>query len=149
MYLAPCSLSLGLGENHANALVPLANGVEEIEAVIIIDTLRRATWEVTSAGIAAQVITASRGVRLMPDAAWNDVKPKSYDVLVVPGGLGGTKRLCETKAVLDVIKSFHADGKVIAAICAGPLVLQAAGILDGIRVTCHPGVASDLTVTPQ
>jgi len=133
----------------AKTLVPIADGVEEMEAVIIVDTLRRAGWEVSSAGVEAQIVTASRGVRLVPDVAWEIVKPETFDILVIPGGLDGTRRLCETTSVLDAVRCFRADAKVIAAICAGPLVLQAAGILGGVRVTCHPSVASELTATPR
>ena len=131
------------------ALVPLANGCEEMEAVIIMDTLRRAGWEVLAAGVDEGPVEASRGVRLVPDCAWDDVDPAAFDLLVLPGGNDGTERLSRDERVLDAIRSSYHAGKIVAAICAGPLVLQAAGILEGHRVTCHPGATEFLTATER
>lgn len=131
------------------ALVPIAEGVEEMEAVIVVDVLRRAKWQVVMAAVSPQPIRASRGVRLLADCDWPDVNPAEFDVLILPGGAGGTAILAATPSVLDAVRAFHAAGKLIAAICAAPLVLQAAGILAGKRVTCHPGVAADLSATPR
>lgn len=122
------------------ALVPLANGVEEMEAVIIIDTLRRAGWDVVSAGIARGLVTASRGVRLAPDADWSAIDPATFDALVIPGGSDGTAVLCRDERVLAAARDFMANGKTIGAICAGPLVLQSAGVLEGRKFTCYPGI---------
>jgi protein deglycase len=129
------------------ALVPLANGVEEIEAVIIIDTLRRAKWEVVSVGIGRMLITASRHVELVADLEWHNIRPATFDVMVIPGGADGTKVLCSNEHVLEAIRHHVRADKLIGAVCAGPLVLQAAGVLDGRKATCHPGVADQLTVT--
>jgi 4-methyl-5(b-hydroxyethyl)-thiazole monophosphate biosynthesis len=132
-----------------NVLVPLANGVEEMEAVIIIDVLRRAQWNVVTAGIDAGVVTASRGVRLVPDTAWLNLDPSGFDVLMIPGGGPGVERLLKDQRFLETIRSFNQAGKWIGAVCAAPLTLQAAGILQGKRVTCHPGVAAALTATSR
>ena len=131
------------------ALVPLADGVEEMEAVIIIDTLRRAKWTVTPVAIGDATVTASRGVRLVADMTWETIQPLDYDVLIIPGGAPGVARLSAHPGVLTAIRDFHAAAKPIGAICAGPLVLQAAGILAGRHVTCHPGVARELTATQR
>jgi 4-methyl-5(b-hydroxyethyl)-thiazole monophosphate biosynthesis len=131
------------------ALVPLADGAEEMEAVIIIDTLRRAGWHVACVGIRKGPVVASRGVRLVPDAVWSEVDPDSFDVLVLPGGGGGTEQLLGHSGLLDALRRFHDRGSITAAVCAGPLVLQGAGLLDGRRATCHPGVAGRLTVTER
>lgn len=130
----------------ANVLVPIADGSEEIEAVVIVDVLRRAEWRVVVAGITDGTVTASRGVRLVPDVAWRDVTPDDYDILLLPGGGGGTDIMAGDERLLDAIRSFARGGKLIGAICAAPLVLQKAGVLDGRRATCHPAVAADLTV---
>lgn len=127
------------------ALIPLANGVEEMEAVITMDTLRRAGWTVISAGIGRRSITASRGVNVVADTEWNGLDLASFDALVVPGGAEGTKALMADATVLDAIRDFAAKGRLVAAICAGPLVLQAAGILNGRRVTCHPAVKDQIS----
>ncbi|MEI6563734.1 MAG: DJ-1 family glyoxalase III [bacterium] len=130
-----------------SVLVPIANGTEEMEAVIIIDLLRRAHWTVTVAGVESGLLTASRGVRLMPDTDWRDITPAKFDILMIPGGGGGVEQFLKFQPLLDAIREFHQAGKWVGAICAGPLTLQAAGILDGKKATCHPGVAAQLTVT--
>ena len=132
-----------------NVLIPVADGCEEMEVVIVADTLRRAQWRVVLAGLAVGAVTASRGVRLMPDAVWADVIPDAFDMLVIPGGGDGVTALAKDKRLLATVRAFMANGKWVAAICAGPLVLQAAGVLKGRRVTCHPGVAGELTQTPR
>ena len=133
----------------ARVLVPLADGVEELEAVTLIDVLRRAKWEVVSAGLAGPSVRASRGVVLVPDADWHAVDPMTFDVLAIPGGAAGADALSRDEGVLEAVRCFAESGRLLAAICAGPLVLQAAGVLDGRRATCHPGVASRLTVTAR
>jgi len=130
-------------------LVPLARGVEEMEAVMIVDVLRRAQWTVVAAGLEDGPVTASRGVRLVPDRTWSDILPGRFDVLVLPGGGPGAERLAADERILNAIREFHAAGKWMGAVCAAPLVLQAAGILGGRQVTCHPGVAAKLTATAR
>ena len=125
-------------------LVPLADGCEEMEAVIIIDTLRRAGWEVVAAGLRDGPVKASRGVVLLPDVNWDRVDLARCDAIVLPGGNQGTRNLMEDVRVLAALRDFHAAGKLVAAVCAGPLVLQKAGLLQGRAVTCHPGAAPEL-----
>ncbi|MGQ9661636.1 MAG: DJ-1 family glyoxalase III [Kiritimatiellia bacterium] len=128
----------------ARALIPLANGVEEMEAVIAVDVLRRACWEVTTAGITGTVVTASRGVKLVADSLWADVDPANFQVLVLPGGGDGTKALIADGRILETIRTFVASHRIVAAICAAPLVLEAAGVLRGRRTTCHPDVRAEI-----
>jgi 4-methyl-5(b-hydroxyethyl)-thiazole monophosphate biosynthesis len=128
-----------------NVLVPLAEGVEEMEAVIIIDVFRRAGWRVDVVGLKKGVVEASRGVKLVPDRMWEQVDPAAYEVIVLPGGNLGTMNLMEDERVLDALRVQHRAGKLIAAVCAAPLVLQKAGIIDQKRVTCHPLAAAQLT----
>ncbi len=123
-----------------NALIPLADGVEEMESVIITDVLRRAGWDVVTAGFEEGVVTASRGVRLQPDVLWADVCEREHDMLIIPGGAEGVRRLCEDSTVLDTVRRYSRQERWIAAICAGPMVLETAGILRGRRVTSHPSV---------
>ena len=127
------------------ALVPLADGCEEMEAVIIIDTFRRAKWHVTVAGLKPGLVTASRGVKIQPDAVWDEVDVASHDLLVLPGGGPGTQNLMADERVLAAIRDFTSRGKVVGAVCAAPLVLQKAGVIDGKRMTCFPGVAEQIT----
>lgn len=124
------------------ALILLADGCEEMEAVIVIDTLRRAGVEVTAAGLAEGPVTASRGVTLLPDCALDKLEgAKDFDVLILPGGLPGTERLREDLRVRDLVLAYRADAsKRVAAICASPTVLDVNGCLDGHRFTCYPAL---------
>ena len=132
------------------ALVPFAPGFEEMEGVIIVDVCRRAGWTVDTVGLKPGLVTASRGVRVQPDRVWDAVSPETYDILILPGGAGGVEALMADSRVLETIRLFDRAGKWIGAICAGPLALQAAGILTaGRAVTCHPGVAEKLTTVPR
>jgi protein deglycase len=124
-----------------SACVPLADGVEEMEAVIVVDVLRRARWDVCTVAVDEQVVTASRQVRLVADQVWAAIDPAGYDWWIIPGGLPGTKRLLVEERLLEVLRAHDAHGKGLAAICAGPLVLQAAGCLAGRTFTSHPSVA--------
>ena len=130
-----------------HVLVPIANGTEEMEAVIIVDILRRAQWTVTVAGIEPGLLMASRGVRLMPDRQWDEINPSEFDILMIPGGTPGVEKFLQFQPLLNSIRQFYQADKWVGAICAAPLTLQAAGILDGKKATCHPGVANRLTVT--
>jgi len=127
------------------ALVPMADGTEEMEAVIVIDTLRRAKWEVVAAGMKKGVITASRGVKIVPDAVFGDVDPSTFDIIIVPGGAKGVETLLKEERLGEAIRRLHRAGKFVAAVCAGPLVLQKAGVLSGRKVTCHPDNAAKIT----
>lgn len=128
------------------ALIPLADGVEEMEAVILIDVLRRAGWHVVCVSLKPNelAVTASRGVRIVADAVWTDIVTMDFDVLVLPGGAGGTKYLLNDERVVQSVREFESSGRIVAAICAAPLVLQKAGILKNRTATCHPAVMQEL-----
>ena len=121
------------------ALVPLAQGCEELEAVSIIDILRRAGVEVVSAGLDAQPVRASRGTVLIPDTTLGEALKHSYDMVVLPGGQPGTNNLKADARIIKLVQDMAHQGKYVAAICAAPSVLAAAGLLDGKRVTSFPG----------
>ncbi len=129
-------------------LVPLVDGVEEMEAVVAIDTLRRAGFAVDVAGLRSggepALVTASRGVRLLPDCAWPADLPGAYDALVLPGGKGVAQLRAEVR-VVEAVRAFDRAGRWVCAICAAPLVLQDAGVLAGCRAACFPGVSAQLT----
>ncbi len=126
-----------------NVLIPLAEGCEELEAVTLIDLLRRAEIQVVTASLSTQQqITASRGVRLVADTTLDNVMYDAFDMLVLPGGQPGTDHLNADPRIHAAIKRLHNDGKWLAAICAAPLVLAESGILDGLRVSSYPGVLS-------
>jgi protein DJ-1 len=124
----------------ARALVVLAEGAEEMEVVVAVDVLRRAGVTVDLAGLDGPgVVTCSRGVRIAPDVAL-DQAAGPYDVLVLPGGAGGTARLAESKAVGALLAAAEARGQLVAAICAAPLALAKHDVFRGRRMTCHPSV---------
>ena len=120
-------------------LVPLAQGCEELEAVTIVDLLRRAKVDVTTAGLDEGVITASRGVRLLPDTTLSAAVLETWDMVALPGGLPGADNLAADARVIDLLRATAAAGGHVAAICAAPKVLARAGLLDGKRATCYPG----------
>jgi len=129
-------------------LVPLAEGFEEIEAVAIVDVLRRAGLEVTLAALAAEPekgsVTGAHGIAIQPDALLDELDVASFDVVVLPGGMPGTLRLMEDERVLELVRRVHASGGTTAAICAAPMVLAAAGVVTGVPVTSHPSVRARL-----
>jgi 4-methyl-5(b-hydroxyethyl)-thiazole monophosphate biosynthesis len=131
------------------ALIPIAHGCEEMEAVIIIDTLRRADWDVTTAGLTAGTIEASRGVKLVPDTTWDQINPDDFDILLLPGGFDGTVALSQHEGVQQALRDFDARGKWIGSICAAALALHTAGILEGKKFTCYPGVEEKLPSNVQ
>ncbi len=125
-------------------LIPLAQGCEELEAVTIIDLMRRAGIEVITAGLDGQAVTASRGVRLIPDAKLEDVMEQEFDMLVLPGGLPGADHLDEDRRIHTLLKKMSEGGGYTAAICAAPKVLAHAGLLNGKAATGYPGVLDSM-----
>jgi protein deglycase len=123
-----------------SALVPIADGSEEIEAVCIIDTLRRAEIEVTVASVSGRpVITAARGTMIQADAQIADCVGEDYDLIVLPGGMPGAEHLRDSAIVIDMLRLQCDAGKLHGAICASPAVaLLPHGLLDGRTATCFP-----------
>ena len=132
----------------ARILVPLAQGCEELEAITVIDLLRRAGQEVISVGLDAAPVTASRGVRLLPDSTLEKVMHEKFDMIVLPGGLPGAEHLDNDPRIHQLLARMHQEGCYTAAICAAPKVLANAGLLDGRRATSYPGVL-DISLFPQ
>ncbi|MES0326608.1 MAG: DJ-1 family glyoxalase III [Gammaproteobacteria bacterium] len=127
----------------SRALVPLAQGCEELEAITITDLLVRAGIEVTTAGLDDQTVTASRGTRLIPDTNIHNIKNELFDLIVLPGGLPGANHLRDDANLQALLKQHAANNKLIAAICAAPKALASAGLLDGKQVTCYPGALDE------
>jgi len=120
-------------------LIPLAQGCEEIEAVTVIDILRRAGISVVSAGLDAKPVCASRGTVLIPDTTLDAALQHDYDMIVLPGGQPGTNNLKDDARILALLKKMAQQDKYISAICAAPSVLAAAGLLEGKHATSFPG----------
>ncbi len=125
-------------------LIPLAQGCEELEAVTIIDLLRRAKIEVVTAGLDGKTVTASRGVRLIPDIDLDTALGQDFDMIVLPGGLPGAEHLDNDPRIKTLLKKMANDEKYTAAICAAPKVLANAGVLSGKKATSYPGFLENL-----
>ena len=120
------------------AIVILAPGFEEIEAITVIDLLRRAEVNVTTASIDKKNITGSHDITVTVDILLKDFPKSEFDIVILPGGQPGTKNLKESKLVIDLLKNQSANNKWIAAICAAPTVLEKAGLITGKKVTSYP-----------
>jgi protein deglycase len=125
------------------AAVLLAPGFEEIEAVTIIDVLRRAGVEVRILGQDAGRVRGAHDVVMEVDQLFSDAW-EDWDVVVLPGGMPGATNLRDDERVMGLVRrQIEADRKV-AAICAAPIALAAAGVLDGVQATCYPGFEDQL-----
>lgn len=127
-------------------LVPVADGTEELEAVAIIDVLRRAGAAVTVASVNGNLqITASRGVVIVADALIEDCAHMDFHLVVLPGGIPGAEHLRDSAALIQLLKRQQEKNSLYGAICASPaLVLAHHGLLEGRQATCHPGFADHL-----
>lgn len=125
-------------------LVPLAQGCEELEAITIIDLLRRADLEVVSAGLDEQPVVASRKTTIVPDTTLERALEEEFDMIVLPGGMPGADHLDNDSRIHDLLKSMADSGKFVAAICAAPKVLANAGLLKGKQATSYPGFIDSL-----
>jgi 4-methyl-5(b-hydroxyethyl)-thiazole monophosphate biosynthesis len=128
-------------------LVPLAQGCEELEAVTVIDVLRRAGVEVVTAGLNAQPVRASRQTVLVPDTTLDQVEDRDFDMVVLPGGLAGADNLNADQRIHRILKRTAEGGRTTAAICAAPKVLASAGLLSGRTATSFPGALDALALS--
>ncbi len=120
-------------------LVLFADGSEELEAITIVNIMRRAGITVTLAGLTDGALKGSRGVTIMPDSTLDEALSKNYDMVVLPGGQPGTNHLKADTRVLNLVQQMAHQHKLVAAICAAPSVLATAGLLDGKQATSFPG----------
>ena len=124
----------------------IADGCEEVEALTVVDIVRRAKLEIDMISInGTKQVTSSRNVTFMTDTTKEEADFSAYDGIILPGGMPGTVHLGEDDTVSQVIREFAKEGKLVAAICAAPSVLGAAGLLEGRHATCHPGFEEKLT----
>ncbi|WP_455217091.1 DJ-1 family glyoxalase III [Kaarinaea lacus] len=130
----------------ARVLVPIAQGCEELEAVTIIDLLRRAGIEVIAASLDDQPVKASRGVMLLADKTLDEALEMDYDLVALPGGLPGADNLNGDPRIQALLKKMANENKFTAAICAAPRVLASAGLLEGKRATSFPGTLEKLNL---
>ena len=124
--------------------VLLGNGFEEIEALTVVDVLRRCGLEVRMAGIGGLEITGGHGITVHADCLVEDIDREKMEMLVLPGGLGGVASILGCPRALEEIRAVHAAGRYIAAICAGPTILAKLGITDGKKTTSYPGTEAQM-----
>ena len=125
------------------ALLILALGFEEIEAIACIDILRRADLQVTLAGLNGTRVESSRGVTITSDKRLNEVND-DFDACILPGGMPGAKNLSESQKVTSILNKMNQEKKLIAAICASPaIILAPLGIIDNKTATCYPGMQNN------
>ena len=124
-------------------LVPLANGFEETEAIAIIDICRRGDIEVIVAGVDNQTAMGAHSIPVVTDCMINEVDVNKLDMIVLPGGWGGTESLASNQTVQSILKQMKASDKHIGAICAAPYALDAAGVLSD-NYTCYPSIENKI-----
>jgi 4-methyl-5(b-hydroxyethyl)-thiazole monophosphate biosynthesis len=128
-------------------VVPLLAGFEEIEAVTIIDVLRRAELRVLVASTAAGPVRGSHDIEVAADTALASIvatgTADAVDMIALPGGMPGAEHLKKDPRIAEIVRRLRAAGRPVAAICAAPMVLAAAGVLDGLRATSYPGFLAD------
>ncbi len=122
----------------SSVLILLAEGFEELEAVTIVDVLRRADIEIVMAGLKEGLVKSARDIKILPDTTLDEVDTDRFDMVVLPGGQPGTDNLAADERVKRIIKDMYEKGKYTAAICAAPYVLSEAGILGKRRATSYP-----------
>jgi len=122
-----------------SVLVPLAQGSEELEAVTVLNILRRAGIEAISASLDGHPIRGSRGTMLIPDTSLDEALERDFDMIVLPGGQPGTNNLKADPRIIKLLQRMETADRFVCAICAAPSVLAAAGLLDGRRATSFPG----------
>ena len=124
----------------AKVYIFLAEGFEEIEALMVVDVLRRAKIEITMVSITgSELVTGAHGITTIADILFEDTDYQDADMLVLPGGMPGTVNLTKHDGLSRLLKVFHDKGKDLAAICAAPRILGTKGFLNGKCATCYPG----------
>ena len=128
----------------ARAVLILADGFEEIEALSVVDILRRAKVEVFIAGLKEGYAASARGVKVLPDGLIGGIKAADFDAIILPGGQPGADNINADNKVAELLYEFNEAGKLICAICAAPYILAEKGLLNGKKATCFPSYAEAL-----
>ncbi len=125
-------------------VVCFAEGTEEVEALTVVDLLRRAQLEVVIAGLSGDVITGSKGIRILPDCRIDEIDSSDVEMLVLPGGMPGTINLLADEHVDRLLREVYLAGRPVAAICAAPLILGQKEYLIDKKAICYPGFEDQL-----
>lgn len=123
----------------------LANGMEEVEALIPVDVLRRAGVDIEMVSTTGNLeVVSAHNVHVVADSLIEDINPEDADLLMIPGGVPGAPNLCAHPMVREMIQKQYDAGKLVSAICAGPMIFGSLGIAKGKRLTCYPGCEGDI-----
>lgn len=123
----------------------LADGNETIELLTVVDYLRRADIKIDMVSTTGDInLRTSHGIKYQADYKLEDIDPNDYDGVYIPGGTEGAESLRDNEKVIEIIKDFNKEGKLIAAICAGPIVLDKAGVLEDKKATSFPTIKEEL-----
>lgn len=132
-----------------DVLIILADGFEEAEAVITVDVLRRLDFDVTIASLNEDLLVeSSRKIGFIADEKLSKCKNADYKAVVLPGGMPGSENLKNSPDVMEIIKKTNIQGGLICAICAAPIALSAAGVLDNVKFTAYPGFEGQFKTAP-
>lgn len=133
-------------KNMAKIIMFMADGCEEVEALMTVDLIRRAGLEISMVSVSGnQMINGSHGIVMKADEMFESADYSDCEMLILPGGLVGTNNLKAHKGVNEKLAEFNQAGKMVAAICAAPTALAAAGVMKGKKATCYPGMSDGLT----
>ncbi|KOF56420.1 MULTISPECIES: DJ-1 family glyoxalase III [Clostridium] len=128
----------------SKVLLFLAEGFEEIEALTVVDVLRRAEIVCDTCSLNEENVIGAHGIKVFADKTIENINAKNYDAVVIPGGMPGAENLKNSDKVVRIVKDFNDEGKVVSAICAGPIVLGKAKVTDDKKVTSYPGYENEL-----
>jgi len=126
-------------------LIPLAFGFEEIEAITCIDVLRRTELEVITVSIDKMEVLGAHNIVVKSDALIDDINWTDFDAIVLPGGMPGSANLRDNEKVISIVKQLYSENKLVAAICAAPIVLEKAGVIVNKNATSYPGFDKEMT----
>ena len=125
-------------------MVPLAEGFEEIEAMTIVDVLRRAGLQVDTVGVVGSMISGAHGVKVIVDKRLDEIDPEEYDAIILPGGYPGYSNLGKSTKLMKILEEFNRKSKLIGAICGAPSILAKQGLLDNKKATIYPGMEKEI-----
>jgi len=128
----------------SRACVLLSDGFEEIEAITVIDVLRRAEVEATVVGVDESMVTGSHGIAIKADLLLSEAAGLTWDAVILPGGMPGAANLRDHSEVVALVRDQHAKGRLVGAICAAPIALSRAGVLRERAATSYPGFGDQL-----
>ena len=125
-------------------LLPVSDDFEDIEVMTIVDVLRRANIQIDLVGVPYSTITSKSGIKVMVDRKLIEIRPEEYEGIVLTGGMKNVDTLSRTNSLIDMIKKLDNKKKILAAICAAPIILAKAGVLEDKKATIYPGMERGL-----